>query len=119
MRPSWKSVLFPALLLAACANPSADDASAADSVDSSPSATGTQQPDDGLQMSDAQQRIDVQSQKAQIMAQSYVDMGDEAFERGDYVTAARHYGDAARMDPNNNQAADGLRRSTWLGRAQY
>jgi len=111
MRPSWKSVLFPALLLAACANPSADDASAADSVDSSPSATGTQQPDDGLQMSDAQQRIDVQSQKAQIMAQSYVDMGDEAFERGDYVTAARHYGDAARMDPNNNQAADGLRRS--------
>ena len=109
MRPSWKTVLFPALLVAACANPPSGGSP------DEPAAGGmretAQEPDAGMPMSDAQERIQVQEQKARIMATTYVELGDEAFERGDFVTAARHYGDATRMDARNAQAADGLRRS--------
>lgn len=107
MRVSRKIFLFPFLLLPACASTLTDDSVA----EEAPSQPGAQDPGGDLTPGNAQQRIDVQSQKARVMAQSYVEQGDDAFERGDFVTSARHYGDANRLDPQNAQARDGLARA--------
>ncbi|TAH35013.1 MAG: hypothetical protein EYC70_14580 [Planctomycetota bacterium] len=59
----------------------------------------------------ARQQIEVREQKRQVMAREFVDQANDAFERGDYHTAALLYADAFQLDPGSRDARDGLRRS--------
>jgi hypothetical protein len=45
------------------------------------------------------------------MASVRVELGSDAFDRGDFQGAATHYAAAALLDPANVQARDGSRRS--------
>ncbi len=56
-------------------------------------------------------RWEAMRDKERILAGTYVELGDDAFARGDYQGAAAHYSEANRLDPNSVAARDGLRRS--------
>ena len=53
----------------------------------------------------------VRSQRNALLARTRVELGDDAFERGDTQGAATHYAAASLLDPSNIQARDGSRRS--------
>ncbi|MBC8371184.1 MAG: hypothetical protein H8E25_14385, partial [Planctomycetes bacterium] len=55
--------------------------------------------------------ITVRSQRNALMASTYVDLGNDAFERGDFRGAAAHYSKASMLDGSNVMARDGSRRS--------
>jgi len=109
MRSRALSLLLPALLLFACSSPSelaqSDTADAA--TFSNLQEPGTQEP--GADPDRA--RWDAQRDKKRVLAATYVELGDDAFARGDYQGAAAHYAEANNLDPGNVAARDGLRRS--------
>lgn len=119
MRHDRKKLLLPLLLLAGCYSPEAeisdgeyalaDDTPQLVSTPSESSAGTYQEPE--LSTSSAADAIKVREQKNALLAQSYVNLGNDAFERGDHEGAAIQYGEANRLDPNNVAARDGLRRS--------
>jgi type II secretory pathway component GspD/PulD (secretin) len=64
-----------------------------------------------LDPQEIEQAVTIRSQRNALMAKSYVDLGNDAFERGDFKGAAGHYAEASRLDPSNVMARDGSRRS--------
>ena len=56
-------------------------------------------------------RWDAQRDKKRVLAGTYVELGDDAFARGDFQGAAAHYAEANNLDSGNVAARDGLRRS--------
>ena len=108
MRISRKTLLFPLFLLPACANPETDDPSSTDPVADPGNGAAANQEDP---LANIEQEQDVRTQRQQVLARSYVEQGDDAFNRADFVAAVRHYGNAARLDPTNVEARDGQRRA--------
>ena len=120
MRHDRKTLLLPLLLLAGCFSPEAEIsdgeyawAEYTPQLVSTPSEStmggNYQEPD--LTPSSAAEAIEARNQKNALLAGSYVDLGNDAFERGDYEGAAIQYAEATRLDANNVAARDGLRRS--------
>lgn len=107
MRPDRKTLLLPILLLAACSSPAE-----APVVKEPNSASSMQEPTDP---SGVAAEIETRRQKQAVLAATYVDMGDNAFERGDFIGAAAYYSDALRLDPASREARDGVRRSQAAG----
>lgn len=109
MRLRALSLLLPALLLFACSSPSElAQSDAADAATfSTPQEPGTQEP--GADPDRA--RWDAQRDKKRVLAATYVELGDDAFARGDYQGAAAHYAEANSLDAGNVAARDGLRRA--------
>lgn len=109
MRLRALSLLLPALLLFACSSPSElAQSDAADAATfSNPQEPGTQEP--GADPDRA--RWDAQRDKKRVLAATYVELGDDAFARGDYQGAAAHYAEANNLDSGNVAARDGLRRA--------
>lgn len=109
MRSRALSLLIPALFLTACGAPSgiaqADEADAA--TFTVPQEPGTQEP--GADPDRA--RWDAQRDKKRVLAGTYVELGDDAFARGDFQGAAAHYAEANHLDSGNVAARDGLRRA--------
>ena len=60
---------------------------------------------------DVSDAMTVRSQRNALMASTRVELGNSAFERGDFQGAATHYAAASLLDPSNVQARDGSRRS--------
>lgn len=109
MRPRAPSLLLPALLLAACATQTqaSKSTSAKAGTGSAPTvavAAGDQEPG-------AVDRIQAMKEKRRVLAATYVELGDDAFARGDFQGAATHYSEANSLDAGNVAARDGLRRS--------
>jgi type II secretory pathway component GspD/PulD (secretin) len=112
MRPDRKKLLLPFLFLAACTSPQAEIEDgqyqlaneAPQLVEQDPA---TQEANAGS----AAELIQAKGEKNALVAQSYVNMGDDAFERGDFVGAGVHYAEAARLDASSVAARDGMRRS--------
>ena len=115
MRPDRKTLLLPFLLLGACTSPQAEiENGEYQLADSAPQLVV--EPQDGSTQQDptaggAAAHIKAKGEKNALVAKSYVDMGNDAFERGDYVGAGVHYAEAAQLDPNSVAARDGMRRS--------
>ncbi len=123
MRSPGKSLLLlPALslgllpLLLACSSSDAGDEPPTDEsawTESTEMAFG-QEPGAGAADQDGGELLDrvaAQKEKRQELARLYVELGDDAFLRGDYQGAAIQYAEAQRLDPANVAARDGLRRA--------
>lgn len=132
MRPDRKSLLIPFLLLAACSTQAdaTDGDYAQPAVPLAASSAGSDAPMETMAPASAGDmaydqeptdpnsvaaQIEARNQKQQVLAKTYVDMGDNAFERGDFVGAAAYYADALRLDPSSREARDGARRSQAAG----
>ena len=109
MRSRALSLLLPALFLAACSTaPRVAEGDTADAATFSlPQEPGVQEP--GANPDRA--RWDAQRDKKRVLAGTYVELGDDAFARGDFQGAAAHYAEANNLDSGNVAARDGLRRS--------
>ena len=109
MRSRALSLLLPALFLAACSTaPRVAEGDTADAATFSlPQEPGVQEP--GANPDRA--RWDAQCDKKRVLAGTYVELGDDAFARGDFQGAAAHYAEANNLDSGNVAARDGLRRS--------
>ena len=68
-------------------------------------AAGQQEP------SDARKGIMVRNQKRELLAENFLTLGHEFFQRADYQGAALHYADAFQLNPDSVEARDGLRRA--------
>ncbi|MDA1261230.1 MAG: tetratricopeptide repeat protein, partial [Planctomycetota bacterium] len=105
MRSRAPSLLLPALLLAACAlQPGTGSETPTSSARTPASAAGAQEPG-------TVDRVQAMQEKRRVLAGTYVELGDDAFARGDFQGAATHYSEANSLDPNSVSARDGLRRS--------
>jgi tetratricopeptide (TPR) repeat protein len=111
MRHDRKNLLLPLLLLGACYSPEAEIHDGEYGLtDGTPMlAASDQEPE--LNAASTAEAIQVREQKNALLANSYVDLGNDAFERGDHEGAAIQYAEATRLDANNIAARDGLRRS--------
>ncbi len=114
MRSRALSLLLPALFLAACSSPGSNAAGAtapagdaAATTFSAPQEPGTQQPGAATD----RERWEATRDKQRVLAATYVELGDDAFARGDYQGAAAHYAEANHLDAANVAARDGLRRA--------
>ncbi len=112
MRPDRKKLLLPFLLLGACTSPQAEiEDGQYQLADDAPQMVEQDPGQQEANAGSAAQLIRAKSEKNALVAQSYVDMGADAFERGDFVGAGVHYAEAARLDPNSVAARDGMRRA--------
>ncbi len=109
MRHDRKNLLLPLLLLGACYSPEAEIHDGEYALTDSAPALVDQEPE--LTPSAAADAIQVRQQKNALLAEQYVALGNDAFERGDYEGAAIQYAEANRLDATNVEARDGLRRS--------
>lgn len=113
MRNDRKNLLLPLLLLAGCYSPEAEihdgEYVRSDAAPQLADSDSMQEPE--VSTSSAAQAISVRAQKNALLAGNYVDLGNDAFERGDYEGAAIQYAEATRLDATNIAARDGLRRS--------
>ena len=114
-------------LLLACASPEAFDyivgpedaepeievaAENAAPPDSAPaSEPAIQEPELGLETNQIRADIQVREGKRKLLAGNFLDLGNDAFQRGDWVGAALYYADAFQLDPSSSIARDGLRRA--------
>lgn len=106
MRSRAPSLLLPALFLAACASQPEGAADRPTAAGSTAAAAGVSTQEPGTV-----DRVQAMQEKRRVLAGTYVELGDDAFARGDYQGAATHYSEANSLDPNNVQARDGLRRT--------
>ncbi|MFT7516562.1 MAG: type II secretory pathway component GspD/PulD (secretin)/tetratricopeptide (TPR) repeat protein [Myxococcota bacterium] len=105
---SRNCLLLTLLTLGACSSsePTYDNDSFVANGDSTPLL-----PSEELQAQEASEAATVRSQRNALMAEAYVDLGNDAFERGDYKGSAAQYAKASLLDPSNVMARDGSRRS--------
>jgi type II secretory pathway component GspD/PulD (secretin)/tetratricopeptide (TPR) repeat protein len=108
MHYSRNYLLITLLTLSAC---SSSETSYDDNSLGANGEGGPQLPVPGLQAQEVNDAITVRSQRNALMATTYVDLGNDAFERGDFKGAAAHYAKASLLDPSNIMARDGSRRA--------
>jgi len=105
--------LLPLLLLAGCYSPEAEihdgEFVRNDAAPQLAESDSMQEPE--MSISSAADAIQVKTQKNALLANSYVGLGNDAFERGDYEGSAIQYAEATRLDATNIAARDGLRRA--------
>jgi len=105
--------LLPLLLLAGCYSPEAEihdgEYVRNDAAPQLAESDSMQEPE--ASTSSAADAIQVKAQKNALLANSYVGLGNDAFERGDYEGSAIQYAEANRLDATNIAARDGLRRA--------
>ena len=109
MHHSRNYLLLTLLTLSACSSsePTYSDSRAIEGG-SEAQQTDSESQDTGQEVSDT---MTVRAQKNALMASTRVELGNDAFERGDFQGAATHYAAASLLDPSNVQARDGSRRS--------
>ena len=109
MHHSRNYLLLTLLTLSACSSsePTYSDSFTIDGG-SEAQQTDSESQDTGQEVSDA---MTVRAQRNALMASTRVELGNDAFERGDFQGAATHYAAASLLDPSNVQARDGSRRS--------
>jgi type II secretory pathway component GspD/PulD (secretin)/tetratricopeptide (TPR) repeat protein len=109
MPHSRNYLLLTLLTLGACSSsePSNADSFATDN--------GSEVQQAGSEFQNTEQEVGeamtVKAQRNSLMARTRVELGNSAFERGDFQGAAIHYAAASLLDPSNVQARDGSRRS--------
>ncbi|MFK5955218.1 MAG: hypothetical protein QM477_02100 [Planctomycetota bacterium] len=105
--------MLPLLLLAGCYSPEAEihdgEFVRNDAAPQLAESDSMQEPE--MSTSSAADAIQVKAQKNALLANSYVGLGNDAFERGDYEGSAIQYAEANRLDATNIAARDGLRRA--------
>lgn len=105
--------MLPLLLLAGCYSPEAEihdgEYVRNDAAPQLAESDSMQEPE--ASTSSAADAIQVKAQKNALLANSYVGLGNDAFERGDYEGSAIQYAEANRLDATNIAARDGLRRA--------
>ncbi|HBF22473.1 MAG TPA: hypothetical protein DDW23_01540, partial [Planctomycetes bacterium] len=64
-----------------------------------------------IESQDVRDELNVRESKRKLLAENFLGLGDNAFQRGDWAGAALHYADAFQLDPSSTTARDGLRRA--------
>lgn len=106
MRSRAPSLLLPALLLASCAAQPSEDRE----TPTTARAPGTNRSAEGQEPGTVD-RVQAMQEKRRVLAGTYVELGDDAFARGDFQGASIHYAEANSLDANSVAARDGLRRA--------
>jgi len=74
-------------------------------------ASGVQEPTLTPPLQETAERLQLRRERARILAGQYVERGNEAFERADFQGALSNFASALEVDPSNEEARAGMRRT--------